>query len=135
MKIKIEKVMISKVIIFDKGKILLLKRTSAHVTKESPWVWDLPGGHIDDGEHPVDAALREVKEEVDLELSDIQYIGKDKSADKLTYFYSAGTWDGEIKLSDEHEDHRWVGRRQILLYRKQLGEMYLKMALKMYTMS
>jgi 8-oxo-dGTP pyrophosphatase MutT (NUDIX family) len=127
--------MVSKVIIFDKGKVLLLKRSDSLVTKESPWTWDLPGGHIDDGEHPVEAARREVKEEVDLELRDIHYIGKDKNAGKLTHFYSAGTWDGEIELSNEHKDHRWVGRRQILLYREELGEMYLKMILKLYTMS
>ena len=51
-------------LIQSNDKILMVKR------KNPPYVghWEIPGGHVDAGELPIQAALREMKEEVGLDL-------------------------------------------------------------------
>lgn len=38
-----------------------------------PHHWDLIGGHVDDGETPEEALIRETKEEIDFDLKDFQF--------------------------------------------------------------
>lgn len=53
------------------GKALLVKRAN------EPWRgrWDIPGGFCEASEHPIDAAVREVKEETGLAVAVIGFIG------------------------------------------------------------
>jgi 8-oxo-dGTP pyrophosphatase MutT (NUDIX family) len=125
--IRIKKELVSKVIILDKHRILLLKRSSNIVTKQSPWTWDLPGGHIDDGEKAEDAATREVEEETKLNVSSLSLLGQDSNIGKLTYFYVAEDWEGSIGLSGEHEEYKWVSGTELGNYENDIGSMYYKM--------
>ena len=128
--IRIKKELVSKVIIFDGREVLLLKRDTDSVTKRSPWTWDLPGGHIDDWESAEEAATREVEEETELNVSSMSPVGQDSNIGKLTYFYTAEDWDGEIKLSKEHEEYKWVSSTELDSYEESIGSMYYKMILK-----
>jgi ADP-ribose pyrophosphatase YjhB (NUDIX family) len=51
------------------GDVLLLKHSYG------PAVWSLPGGGLSRGEHPLEAARREVREELGVELARIEPIG------------------------------------------------------------
>ena len=51
------------------GEILMLRHSYG------PQVWAFPGGGIDKGEDPRDAALREVKEELGLTLDAVESLG------------------------------------------------------------
>lgn len=55
------------------GKVLLIRR--GHV--ESPWhgAWCAPGGFCEVGEHPIETAEREVREETGLRVAVTGYIG------------------------------------------------------------
>src|SRR5262249_34859038 len=48
------------VVIDDQDRVLLMRRHRFIVDR---WVWELPGGYVDDGEDPAVAAAREVEEE------------------------------------------------------------------------
>ena len=56
----------------DKGEFLLALRDNKF------WIpfpnhWDLIGGHVEEGETPEEALIREVKEELDIELTDYSF--------------------------------------------------------------
>ena len=48
---------VSKVVMVDENdKVLILRRSGKVISKESPWEWDLPGGHVEKDES-LEAAL------------------------------------------------------------------------------
>jgi len=128
--IKIKKEMVSKVIIINDDKILLLKRAKKLVTKDSPWTWDLPGGHIDKGEQPEQAAIRETDEETKIKISSLSYTGHDSNIGKKTHFYVTDDWRGDVKLSHEHEAYKWVKEADLVKYRENIGSMYYEMTIR-----
>ena len=89
---------------------LLLNYPSGH--------WDLVKGHIENGEEPQDAAIRESKEETgitDIKFIDgfeeeIEYYFKYNNEDihKKVIFFLSETKQDEIVLSDEHLDFIWL---------------------------
>jgi 8-oxo-dGTP diphosphatase len=93
------------------GKYLVLLRSA----EKYPGVgakWDIPGGRIDAGTSLLGKLKREVTEETGLEITGeprlitAQDILKtDKHVVRLTYL---GFADGEVKLSDEHSEYKWL---------------------------
>ena len=128
--VRVKKELVSKVIIFNGGEVLLLKRATGSVSDDSPWTWDLPGGHLDAGETFQQAAMREVFEETKLVLNEIYYVGHEKNKDKMTYFYITDQWNGDIKLSREHIEYKWVSVSSMNVYKDDVGSMYYKMIMK-----
>lgn len=57
------------------GEASVIVTRRSHSLREHSGQWALPGGRIDDGESPTDAALRELHEEVNLELGEESVIG------------------------------------------------------------
>ena len=57
------------VILDKKGRVLLQKRSDVKI-------WTLPGGGIKKGESPQAAAVREAKEETNLDVTSIRFVGK-----------------------------------------------------------
>lgn len=76
----------SNVVIKNKeGKILFLKRADDKAV--APGKYCLPGGHIDGDETIVQAGIRELKEEANIECDDLYPAGKAKCADGKWAFY------------------------------------------------
>ncbi|MCA9379778.1 NUDIX domain-containing protein [Candidatus Dojkabacteria bacterium] len=99
-------------IINDAGKILIIKRDKELIYIEK---WDVPGGKLDNDETLIEALTREIKEEVGLELHKIictltssKFEGK--LSGNLTIYRNIYLCraDGEIKLSSEHSEYKWV---------------------------
>lgn len=67
------KVLGVKCVIENNGKFLLVKINYGHHR------WIIPGGGVDKGESSVEAAIRETKEEVGLDVKDLVYIGSYES--------------------------------------------------------
>ena len=62
------------------GDAILLSRIAQGATSSSDGMWTLPGGGIDFGEHPRDAALRELTEETGLSGEVVDLAGVDSWA-------------------------------------------------------
>lgn len=93
-----------------KGELLLLQRNSS--SKIMPDKWGLPGGHVDDGEDFITAAVRELEEETGLKFnsSHLTYLEtKKKEECTIAYFYILLDFPHPMILNnDEHYRSQWV---------------------------
>lgn len=84
------------------GKILLGRRCN---TGYEDGNYQVPAGHVEDGELLTEAIIREAKEEVginlnvnDLEFSHISYRPRhDNTDDRIDIFFKTSKWEGEVK--------------------------------------
>ena len=53
------------------GRLLLGRRAF----DPSVGLWDLPGGFLEENEHPLDALVRELREETGLEIEPQEFVG------------------------------------------------------------
>ena len=110
---------VAKVVLIRKDdKILILRRARKLITEESPWKWDLPGGHAETGEELIDTIVREVWEELSLSLGKATEI---YSVEETTFFVSY-EWEGKIMLSNEHEEYIWIDPKDVDNYN--IGDKY-----------
>jgi 8-oxo-dGTP pyrophosphatase MutT (NUDIX family) len=99
-------------------KVLILRRSGKVISEESPWEWDLPGGHVEKDEALDDALDREVWEETSLDLGGATKI----YTDDYTTFYVSYEWEGKIMLSQEHDGYKWIKPENVTNY--DIGDKY-----------
>ena len=101
---------VAKVVIFDdQGRVLLLKRKK---DQKYPENWDLPGGHLIQGEDWLTGAQREVKEETNLDVSNLQKVYRDGRKQ----YYKTDKFDGNLYAHDElpeHDEYIWLDTKKI----------------------
>lgn len=95
-----------------KKRVLILKRPPG--INWAPDVWGLPGGAIEPGETPLEAAIRETKEETTLDVEDVRKIKL--PLDSGLHAYYTDRYSGKVEIDFEHEDWRWVSRSDIKTY-------------------
>ena len=93
----------SSVLIFDpEFRVLLCKRGSD--TSWMPRKWGFPGGSIEEGETPEQAAVREIREETNLKIEHIQQF----HTNAYCVFFTTRKYDGLVRINDEHTDFSWI---------------------------
>ena len=98
----------------SKQRILITRRplTAAH-----GGFWEFPGGKLEGDELPAAALVREIKEEVGLEVSTYHYLGEvshcyDQQA-VLLLVYHVSQHEGEPACLEGQMDLRWVEASQL----------------------
>ncbi|NLG25320.1 MAG: NUDIX domain-containing protein [Clostridiales bacterium] len=92
------------------GRLLLIRRAP---DQPGPHVWEGVGGKVEFGEQLCDALRREFREEVGLsvEVGPLLYASTRVFSAELqlvVLVYACVAGDGDIRLSFEHVDARWV---------------------------
>ena len=86
--------------------LLLLRRKGTQIG-----FWEIPTGHIKDGEDKIDAAKREVKEEVGLDISNLIFVGTniDKNFGFEATIFKSENYTGNAENLDKynHENMGW----------------------------
>lgn len=95
----------------ERGRILLARRSG----KVFDGYWDLPGGFLEEGEHPLDALRRELKEETALDVEPLEFLGvwMDRYSEDgtgpatLNLYWTARVTGGEPEAADDVSEIRW----------------------------
>lgn len=106
------------VIFNDAGRVLMIR------TRKWSHLWGIPGGKIKWGERSEDALRRELKEETDLDISDIRFVlvqdcilSQEFYRDAhfiLLNFTCRARGEQAVKLNDEAQEWRWVTMEEAL---------------------
>ena len=95
-------------LIFLKDNTLLLHRRCN--TGYQDGKLSLIAGHVDEGESPLDAAIREAYEEVgisiapeDLHLAHTMYRVLSGLPDRIDFYFIVKAWKGEPRIAEEHK--------------------------------
>jgi len=105
--------MINVVAANGEGKILITQR---NLKKSQGGLWEFPGGKIEKGETREEAIIREIKEELTIEINVESYLGEkvfeypEKSINLIAL--NCRVKSGNIYLT-EHEEARWVEKEEL----------------------
>ena len=95
----------------DEGRVLLVRRAIEPFRGR----WDIPGGFLDEGEHPLDGLRRELREETGLEVEPVELVGVwmdryggDATAEAtLNLYWTARVVGGEPEAADDVSELGW----------------------------
>ncbi len=101
----------------EDGRILLARRAGGVFAG----YWDLPGGFLDEDEHPLETVRRELREETGLEVEPVDFLGfwmdrysEDESGPStLNLYWTARVVAGEPEAADDVSELRWFAPDEI----------------------
>lgn len=99
--------------IIEKDNLILIAqrhRDDTHGLK-----WEFPGGTLKPGESGEDAIVRELKEELNIDVEIIRYFGYYVEPPIRVQYYLVRYLTGKIRLI-EHEQAQWVTKDSLLDY-------------------
>jgi ADP-ribose pyrophosphatase YjhB (NUDIX family) len=107
----------SAVCLDDEGRVLLSRRAIEPFKGK----WDLPGGFLDEEEHPLDCLHRELREEAGVEVEPIEllgvwidrYGGDGSAATTLNLYWTARIVEGTPEPHDDVAELRWFAPGEI----------------------
>ena len=102
--------------IIDKQQRILITRRSLHAPNGGG-MWEFPGGKLEGDETPVAALIREIKEEVDLDVQDCNFLGEINHTyphhSVALLVYCVRVFQGEAVAREMQMDLRWVALNRL----------------------
>jgi len=105
---------VSALVVDDTGRMLLARRAR----DPDAGLWDVLGGFLDEGEHPLAALRRELLEETGVEVEPGEFLGayldtygdEPEAASVLNLVWEARIVSGELFPADDVAELRWFPR-------------------------
>ena len=93
------------------GRVLAMRRAAAK--DAAAGLWETLSGRVEPGEEPLAAVRREIVEETGLEVEVEErpltaYLAERLGVPMVLIVYRARWRAGEVRRSDEHDDHAWL---------------------------
>lgn len=96
----------------EEGQLLMGKRKASH----GEGTWSVPGGHLDFGESPEEACIREVREETGIELEEVQRLSEypynntmfPEGKQYITLWFHGMYTGGEIQAMEPDKCDEWI---------------------------
>ena len=107
---------VAAVILNEDNKILIAQR---NFKKSQGGLWEFPGGKIEQGETKEQAIIREIKEELNIDIKVEKYLAEkvfeypEKTINLIAL--KCKIMNGTISLN-EHEDVKWISKSEIIKY-------------------
>tara|TARA_R100000315_G_C5157020_1_gene90211 strand:- start:48 stop:455 length:408 start_codon:yes stop_codon:yes gene_type:complete len=98
---------VAQVYVIKDDRVLILLRSDWMAW--APKQWALPGGHIEIGEDFEKGAMRELKEETQLDATSIEHF----ESDEHLHYYIVREFEGKISLNDEHTGWFWARKEDL----------------------
>ena len=120
-------------------KGIVCKNGKVFMLKDNKGIWELPGGKIDFGEHPLESLKREFLEELgvkEVKIGDVVNVWDFTVNVKSTIYhfiiivYECEANLSNINISDEHLEYKWIKLDEIHKYSMRDG--YIKSIEKYY---
>lgn len=101
------------IIVNPEQKFLLVKRAA-----DDDWMpgkWALPGGGIEAGEHAALTIVREIREEVNLDIEAVKPLVdiKESNGTWCTYLIAVSKTPEQLQLNHEHSEAKWIGLAEL----------------------
>ncbi|OLS27455.1 MAG: CTP pyrophosphohydrolase [Candidatus Heimdallarchaeota archaeon LC_2] len=109
-------------IIHFQDKILITQR-STDLNDLQPGLWEFPGGKVEFGENPKEALIREISEELEIDIYDLELYQEvsgmlyknDEEIHAVMLAYHCKLKDPNVVLN-YHNDHKWINYNEINNY-------------------
>ena len=115
---KIKRIKVVAGLILQNDKLLICQRPKF---KEHPLKWEFPGGKIKNDESNKEALIREINEELSIniinceELINYNFNYKDLNKKVFIYFYLVNNFSGKV-LNNFHKELKWIEIKDIREY-------------------
>jgi 8-oxo-dGTP diphosphatase len=102
---------VSAIVVDRDGRLLLARRAF----EPDAGLWDTPGGFLEEGEDPLTALRRELREETGLEVEPGEFLGAHmdtygegpEAGSVLNLAWEASVLSGEMRAADDVSELRW----------------------------
>ena len=102
---------VTSIILYDNEKLLFQHRDSNAPTLANQWGHF--GGHIEEGETPLDCVKREAFEEIEYELKNPQFVKKVEFTDQIFYLYVEQYDNSQVLNQHEGDYLKWFDKEEI----------------------
>lgn len=106
---------VATLIVAFQGKVLVLKRGP---NSTGAGLWNFPGGSVEKDEEFEIAAVRELKEETNLEVGtkNIKYLSTKETKYLHIHHFITDKFSGEVQINSESSEARWTSLEELSKY-------------------